>query len=159
MDREAWCPVVHGFPKNRKWLGDWTELKPCLLLCGTLRTVVHQIPGCSLYPSICSDSWPLNTVIPSNHLIFCCLLVTSCFHCIRVLSLQLTLCIRWPKDWSFSRSPCSEYSVFISFKIDWFDLLALQGTLKSLLQQYSWKASTLHHSAFFMVPTFTSVSD
>ena len=91
-------------------------------------------------------------VMPSNHLILCrpLLLLPSIFPSIRVFSNESVLCIRWPKDWSFSISPSNEYSGSISFRIDWFDL-ALQGTLKSLLQHHSSKASILQHSAFCMV--------
>ena len=93
--------------------------------------------------------------MPSNHLILChpLLLLTSVFPSIRVFSNESVLCIRWPKYWSFSFSisPSSEYSGLISFRIDWFYLLAAQGTLKSLLQHHSSKASILQHSAFFMV--------
>ena len=91
----------------------------------------------------------------SNHLILCCplLLLPSIFPSSRVFSNELTLCIRWPKYWSFSLSisPFSEYSGLISFKMVWFDLLAVQGTLKSLLQHHSSKGSILWHSAFYMV--------
>ena len=91
----------------------------------------------------------------SNHLILChpLLLLPSIFPSIRVFSNELALCIRWPKYWSFSFtiSPSNEYSGLISFRIDWFDLLAGWGTLKSLLQHYSSKASILLCSAFFMV--------
>ena len=73
----------------------------------------------------------------------------------RATSLSLHFHIRWPNDWSFSTSPFNEYSRFISFTIDWFDLLTVQGTLKSLLQHYTSKASVLLHSAFFMVQLFT----
>ena len=81
------------------------------------------------------------------------LLLPSIFPSIRVFSSELPLCIRWPQDWSFSFSisPSNEYSELISFRIDWFHLLAVQGTLKSLLQHHSSKASVLQHSAFFMV--------
>ena len=93
--------------------------------------------------------------MPSNHLILChpLLLLTSIFPSIRVFSSESVLCIRWPKYWSFSFSisPSSEYSGLISFRIDWFYLLAVQGTLKSLLQHHNSKASILRHSAFFMV--------
>ena len=93
--------------------------------------------------------------MPSNHLILCCslLLLPSIFPNIRVFPSALALCIRQPKYWSFSfsNSPSSEYSGLISFRMDWFDILAVQGTLKSLLQHYSSKASILWHSAFFMV--------
>ena len=89
----------------------------------------------------------------SNHLIVChpCLLLPSTFPSIRVFSNDSVLHIRWPKYWSFSISPSSEYSGLISFRIDWFDLLTVQGTLKSLLQYYSLKASILWQSAFLMV--------
>ena len=96
----------------------------------------------------------IESVMPSNHLILLCpLLLLSVFPSIRVFSNESVLCIRWPKYWSFSFSisPCNEYSALISFRIDWFDLLAVQGTLKSLLQHHSSKASILRHSAFFVV--------
>ena len=98
---------------------------------------------------------PIESVMPSNHLILCCplLLLPSIFPRIRVFSNESVLHIRWPKDWSFnfSISPSSEYSGLISFKIDWLDLLAVQGTLKSLIQHHNLKTSTLWCSAFFMV--------
>ena len=88
----------------------------------------------------------------SKHLILCHpLLVPSIFASIRVFSSEQALHIRWPKYWSFSLSPSSEYSGFISFRMDWFGLLTVQGTLKSLLQHHSSKASILPCSAFFMV--------
>ena len=97
----------------------------------------------------------IESMMPSNHLILCrpLLLLLSIFPSIRVFSVEPVLCIRWPKYWwlSFSISPSDEYSVLISFRIDWFDLLAVQGTLKSLLQLHSSEASILQHSAFFMV--------
>ena len=93
--------------------------------------------------------------IPFNYLILCCplLLLPSIFSSIRVFLNKLALCIRWPKYWifSFSISPSNEYSRLISFRIDWFDLLTVQGTLESLLQHHSSKASILECSAFFMV--------
>ena len=95
----------------------------------------------------------IESVMQSNHLILCCpLLPPSIFPSIRVFSNESVLRIRWPKDWSFSFSISlsSEYLGLISFRMDWFDLLAAQGTLKSLLQHHSSKASILHHSAFFM---------
>ena len=92
---------------------------------------------------------------PSNHLIPChpLLLLPSIFPSIRIFSSELALLMRWPKYWSFSFSISSsnEYSGLISFRINWFDLLAVQGTLKSLLQHHSWKASILRCSAFFTV--------
>ena len=94
-------------------------------------------------------------VMPSNYLILChpLLLLPSIFPSIRVFSNELALHIRWPNYWnfSFSISPSNEYSGLISFRIDWFDILAVQGTLKSLLQHHSSKASILRCSAFFMV--------
>ena len=93
--------------------------------------------------------------MPSNYLILCSplLLLPSIFPSIRVFSKESALCIRWPKYWSFSFSisPSNEYSELISFRIDWFDLLAVQGNFKSLLQHHSSKASVLRHSAFFIV--------
>ena len=108
-----------------------------------------------------TNSWSLlklisiELVMPSNHLILChpLLLPPSVFPSIRVFSCESVLRIRWPKYWrfSFSISPSNEYSGLISFRIDWLDLLAVQGTLKSLLQHHSSKASILQLSAFFIV--------
>ena len=96
----------------------------------------------------------IESVMPSNHLIFChpLLLLPSIFPSIRVFSSVSVLHIKWPKYWSFSFiiSPSNEYSELISYRIDWFDLLAVQGTLKSILQHHSSKASILWCSAFFM---------
>ena len=93
--------------------------------------------------------------MPSNHLILChpLLLLPSIFPSVRVFSNESVLHIRWPKYWSFSFSisPSNEYSELISFRMDWLDLLAVQGTLKSLLQHHSSKASILRCSAFFRV--------
>ena len=117
-------------------------------------TVVHQ----ASLPI--ANSWnllkfmPIELVMPSNHLILCCplLLPPSIFPSIRVFSNESVLCIRRPKYWSFSFSisPSSEYSGLIFFSIDWFNLLAVQGTLKNCLQHYSSKASVLSCSAFFI---------
>ena len=97
----------------------------------------------------------IESVMPSNHLILCCplLLLPSIFPSIRVFSNESALLIRWPKYWSFSFniSPSNEYSGLISFGMDWLDHPAVQGTLKSLLQHHSSKASILRHSAFFIV--------
>ena len=105
-----------------------------------------------------TNSWSLlkfisiKSVMPSNHLILCYpLLQASVFPSIRVFSNESVLHIRWPKYWNFSFSPSNEYSRLISFRIDWINLLAVQGTLKSLLQHHSLKASILWHSVFFMV--------
>ena len=97
----------------------------------------------------------IESVMPSNRLILChsLLLLPSIFPSITVFSNESALCIRWPKYWSFSFniSPSNEYSRLISFRMDWLDLLAVQGTLKTLLQHHSSKASILRHSAFFIV--------
>ena len=97
----------------------------------------------------------IESVMPSNHLFLCCPLhlLPSIFPSIRVFSNESVLHIRWPNYWSFSFSinPSNEYSGLISFKMDWLDLLAVQGTLKSLLQHHSSKASVLQLSAFFIV--------
>ena len=110
--------------------------------------VHHQLPELLKLMSIA-------LVMPSNHLILCrrLLVLPSIFPSIRVFSNELVLYIRWPKYWSFSFSisPSSEYSGLISFRMDWLDLLAVQGTFKSLLQHHSSKASILQCSAFFIV--------
>ena len=103
-------------------------------------------------PGVYSNSCPLSRLC---HLILCCLLLLppSIFPSIRVFSNESVLCIRWPKYWSFSFniSLSNEHSGLTSFRMDWLDLLAVQGTLKSLLQHHSSKASILWHSAFFIV--------
>ena len=116
--------------------------------------------ACQAFLSI-TNSWSLLKLMltewakPSNHLILChpLLLPPSIFPSIRVFSNESVLCIRWPKYWSFSFSisPSNEHSGLISFRMDWLDLLAVQGILKSLLQHHSSNASILQHSAFFMV--------
>ena len=97
----------------------------------------------------------IESVMPPSHLIFChpLLPLPSIFPSMVVFSNESTLCIRWPKYWSFSFSinPSNEYSELISFRIDWFDILAVQGTLRSLFHHYNSKALILQHSAFFMV--------
>ena len=103
----------------------------------------------------------ITSVMPSNHLILCCpLLPPSIFPSIRVFSSKSALRIRWPKYWScsFNISPFNEHSGLISFRVDWLDLLAVQGTLRSLLQHHSSKASILWRSAFFIVQ-LTSIHD
>ena len=121
-------------------------------LFATLWTAAHQasLSRTNSWSSLKLTSTEL--VMPSNHLILChpLLLLPSVFLSIRVFSNESVLHIRWPEYWSFSFSisPSSEYSGLISFRIDWFDLPAVQGTLKSLLQHHSSKASILQHSAF-----------
>ena len=126
----------------------------CLTLCDPMDCsmpgipVHHQLPESTQLMSI-------ESVMPSNYLILCCplLLLPSIFPSIRVFSNEPVLHIRWPKYWgfSFSISLPNEYSGLISFRIDWLDLLVVQGTLKSLLQHHSSKASILQCSAFFLV--------
>ena len=105
----------------------------------------------------------IESVMPSNHLILChpLLFLPSVFPSIRVFSNESVLCIRWPKYWSFSFSinPSNEYSGLISFRMDWFDLLEVQGTLKSLLQHHSSKASILRVLNLLYGPTLTSLHD
>ena len=108
----------------------------------------HQLPEVLKLMSI-------ESVMPSNHLIFCrpLLLLPSIFPSIRIFSRESVLCIKWPKYWSFSFnfSPSNECSGLISFRMGWLNLLAVQVTLKSLLQHHNSKASALWHSAFFIV--------
>ena len=126
----------------------------------------HARPSCpSPTPRVYSNSMSIKSVMPSNHLILCHLLLIlfSIIPSIRIFSSESVgqnICIRWPRYWSFSFSISlsNEYSRLISFRIDLFDLLAVQGTLKSLLQHHSSKASILRHSAFFIVQ-LTSIHD
>ena len=113
-----------------------------------------RLPSPAPSPGACSNACPLSwwchLIISSCHPL---LLLPSIFANITVFSSESTLCIRWPKYWSFSFSisPSNEYSGLISFRIDWLDLLAVHGTLKSLLQHHSSKASILRHSTFFTI--------
>ena len=124
-------------------------------LFATPRNAAHQaslsIPNSWSSPK----PMPIESGMPSNHLILCrpLLLLSSTFPSIRVFSNESALCIRWPKYWSFSFkiSPSNEHPGLISFRVDWLDLLAVQGTLESLLQHHSSKASILWCSAFFIV--------
>ena len=123
---------------------DSSVMQLCLTLC--------DLMDCSIpvLHHLFSNSCP---VMPSNHLMLCwsLLLLPSNFPCFRVFSNELALCNRWPKYGSFSFNPSSEYSGLISFRMDWFDLLAVQGTLKSLLQYHCLIESILQLSAFFIV--------
>ena len=132
-------------------------------LFATPWTEVHQsslsITNSRSLPKLMS----IESMMPSSHLILCrpFLLLPPIPPSIGAFSSESTLHMRWPKYWSFSFSisPSSEYPGLISFRMDWLDLLAVQGTLKSLLQHHSSKASILRHSAFFTVPTLTSIHD
>ena len=139
----------------------WVRPNCCLLFShsavsnfATLWTAAHQAsPSYTIAWSLLK-LMSIELVMPSNHLILCCpLLLPSIFPSITVFSSDSAFHIRWPKYWSFSFSisASNEYSGLISFKIDWFDLLAVQGALKSRLQHHSSKASMLWCSAFFMV--------
>ena len=121
----------------------------------TLYTVAHQASLPFTISQILLKLMSINSMMSSNNLVLChpLLLLLSIFPSIRVFSNESPLCIKWPKYWnfSFSISPPNEYSGLVSFGIDWFDLLAVQGTLKSLLQYHSSKISTLQCLTFFMV--------
>ena len=129
----------------------------CSVISDSLRSHGLQPtrPPCpSLSLGVYSKLIAIESMMPPNHLILCHpLLLPSIFPSIRVFSNESALRIRWPKYWSFSFSICpsNEYSGLISFRIDWFDLLTVQGTLEGLLRHHSLKASVLWHSAFFMV--------
>ena len=130
-----WLSVVH--------------LLSCIQLFATPWTAALQA---SLVFTISQSLLKRMSVMPSNHLILCHpLLLPLVFPSIRVFSNESALRIRWPKYWNYSISPSNNYSGSISFRIDWFDFLAVQGTLKSLLQHHSSKASILRSSVFFMV--------
>ena len=127
----------------------------CVQLFATPWTAARQSSLSTTNSQTLLKFMSIELVMPSNHLILChpLLLLRSICPSIRVYPSESVLHIRWPKYWnfSFSISPSNEYSGFISFGIDWFDLLAVQGTLKSHLQHHSSKASILQHSAFFIV--------
>ena len=126
-------------------------------LFATPRTAAHQASLSFTISQSVLKLMSIQSVVPSNHLILC--LLSLIFPNIRVFSNESIPHIRWPKygSFSFSISSSNEYSGLISFRIDWFDLLAVQGTLKSLRQLHSSKASILQHSAFFYGPTLTSI--
>ena len=127
----------------------------CVRLFETPWTAAHQASLSITSSRSLPKLMPVESVMPCNHLILChpLLLLPSVFPSIRVFSNESALRIRWPKYWSFSFSisPFNEHPGLISFRMDWLDLLSVQGTLKSLLQHHSSKASILQHSAFFIV--------
>ena len=133
----------------------------CLTLCDSMNCSTPGLPVHHQLPES-TQNLVIESVMPSNHLILSCplLLLPSIFPSIRVFSNESALRIRWPKYWSFSFniSPSNEHPGLISFRMDWLDLLAVQGTLKSLLQHHSSKASILLCSAFFIVQ-LTSIHD
>ena len=127
----------------------------CIVLFATPLTAAHWASLSFTISQSLLKIMSIKSVMPSNHLIIChhLLLLPSTFPSIRVFSNESALCIKWPKYWSFrfNISPSNEYSELISFRIDWLDLLAVQGTIKSLLQHYSSKASIHQRSAFFVL--------
>ena len=135
--------------------GGGVQSLSCVQLLATAQTAAHQASLFITTSQRLLKLMSIKLVMSSNHLILChpLLLLPLLFPSIRVFSNELTLCIRWPKYWnfSFSISLSNEYSGLFSFKIDWFDLLAVQGTPNSLLQHQSSKASILWCSAFFKV--------
>ena len=163
------------------WLFHFTDSFPQSAKAFKFEVVVQSLSRVQLFatpwmaaqqaPLSFTISWsllkimPIELVMPFNHLVLCrpLLLPPSTFPSIRVFSNESALCIRWPKYWSFSFhiNPSSEYSRLISFMMDWFDLLAVQGTFKSLLQYHSSKASILWHSAFSIIHPYnlTSIHD
>ena len=146
MDRRVWRATiqfssVQSLSHTQIFVTPWTAAHQASLSVNNTQSLLKLMS--------------IKSVMPSNHLILChpLLLLPSIFPSIRVFSNESVLCIRWPKCWSFSfsLSPSNEYSGLVSFRTDKFDLLAVQGTLKSLLQHHSSKASVLWLSAFFMV--------
>ena len=126
----------------------------CVRIFATPWTVARQASLSIINSQSLLKLRSIESVMPSNQLILChLLLLSSVFHSIRVFSNESVLCVRWPKYWSFSFniSPSNEYSGLISFRMDWLDLFAVQGTLKSLLQHHNSKVSILWRSAFFTV--------
>ena len=141
---------------NFSWKSQFSsfELLSCVRLFVTPWTTARQASLTITNSHSLLKLISIELVMPSNHLILCHpLLLPSIFSSIRVFSYESGLCIRWPKYWSYSFniSPSNEQPGLISFRMDWLDLLAVQGTLKSLLQQHSSKASILQCSAFFTV--------
>ena len=151
-------PKINSFsstlaPLPTKWfsLSQFSSVaQSCLTLCYPMGYSMPGFPICHQHLELAQTHVHL-LVMPSNHLILCCplLLLQSVFHSIRVFSNESALCIRWPKycSFSFNISPSSEYSGLICFRMDWFDLLAVQGLLKSLPQHHSSKVSVLRCSA------------
>ena len=181
MDCSLPVSSVHGILQARRleWVAmsssrgyfrsrDWICGSSCLLhwfssvhslsrvqLFATSWTAAHQVSLSITNSRSPSKSMCIESVMPANHLILCCplLLLPSIFPSIRVFSNESTLHMRWPKYWSFrfNISPTNEHPGLISFRMDWLDILAVQGTLKSLLQHHSSKASSLQCSSFFIL--------
>ena len=145
---KTWMHVYRYFPSSYQFIS-------VALLCMTAIpwTVACQTSLSITNPQSLLKLMPIESVMPTNHFILChpLFLLPSIFPSIRVFSSDSVLCNRWQKDWSFSISPSNVYSGLISFRMDWLALLAVQGTLKRLLQHHSSKASILWCSAFFIV--------
>ena len=131
----------------------------CVIICSSW-SCSTQVPLSFTIPKVCSNSCPLSQVMQSNHLILyhALHLLPSIIPNIGIFSKESALPIRWSNYWNFgfSISPSNEYSLWISFSINWFDLLGVHRTLKSLLQHHNSKAIILWHSAFFMLQLYTS---
>ena len=156
-DREVWRAAVYGATESQTWLSTSVvvvQALSCVQLFATPWTAARQVSLSFTNSRSLLKLMSIESVIP-NHLILCrpLLLLPSIFPSIRVFSNESVLLIRWPNYWSFSFriSPSNEYLGLISYMMDWLDLLAVQGTLKRLLQHHSSKASILRRSAFFMV--------
>ena len=151
--RDVLCKVKVNF--NDITSNQSVQLFSCVRLFATPWTAACQASLSITNSQSLLKLMSIESVIPSIHIILCCplLLLPSIFPSIRVFSSESVPCIKWPKYWSFSFSvsPSNEYSGLTSFRIDWLDLLAVQETLKGLLQHHSSKPSILHRSAFFMV--------
>ena len=148
---------------TRQKVGVSVQFSSVAQSCPTLSNPMNRsTPGLPVHHQRPSPPKPMSIelVMPSNHLILCrpLLLLPSIFPSIRVFSNELALCIRWPQYWSFRISPSNEYSGLISFRIDWLDFLAIQGTLKSLLQ-YQFKSIKSLVLSLLHGPTLTSLHD
>ena len=142
-------PQAHSFTQDVNQFCSVSQ--SCLTLCDPMDCGTPDLPVHHQLPEL-AQTHVHRVRMPSNHLILCHLLLPpSIFPSIRVFSNESVLHIGWPEYWSLSFSPSNEYSRLISFRINWFDLLAVQRILKSLLQLHTSKASILQHSAFFMV--------
>ena len=146
--------------ENKTLLSHIVQFSSVLLLSSVRLFVIARITACQASLSITNSRSPfkfmcIESVMPFSHLNLCCplLLLPPIPPSVKVFSSESTLCMRWPKYWSFSLSisPSNEHPGLVSFRMDWLDLLAVQGTLKSLLQHHSSKASILQCSAFFTI--------